>query len=120
MKTKKFLVEFEQVKVAEILIDLGDDLSNYMSKYLALRNHQRETNEILEVLNFRRSNHVLVVILLDDDCPDSVKIVQCDTWAEQFGKILRNEVVDAWILNDGYMDGVHSHFDSDWYVYDKH
>ena len=120
MDTKKFLVEFEKVKVAEVLIDLGNDLSNYMSKYLALRNHQRETAEILEVLNFNRSNHVLVVILLDDDGLNNEVRKQCSDWAEQFGDILRIEVLDSWILNDSYFDGVHSHFDCDWYVYDKH
>ena len=120
MKTKKILVEFESVKVVEILLDFGEDLATYQSRFLSIKNHERETSEILEVRNFYRSNHVLVVILLDDEEDTESGLHAAKDWADQFGTILRSDIMDAWILNDSYMDGVHANLDNDWYVYDKH
>ena len=120
MKTKKIFVEFEEVRIVDFMIDL-DNLDNYMSKFLALKNHQRHTPEILEVRGFDESNHVRVVILLDEEEDEKKQVEQAKDFVEQFGDILQMDVDNSWILNDSYFDGVHSHFNTlDWFVYDKH
>lgn len=100
METKKIRVELEEVKVVEISIDLGDDLQNYMSKFLALKNHERETAEILRVLNFYGSNHVNVTFLIEDDADEVKELEHCKDWAGQFGKVINEpEVESAYILD---------------------
>lgn len=100
METKKIRVELEEVKVVEVSIDLGDDLQNYMSKFLALKNHERETAEILEVRNFYGSNHVHVTFLIEDDADEAMEVEHCKDWAEQFGKVINEpEVESAYILD---------------------
>mgnify|MGYP006916224183 CR=1 FL=1 len=71
MKTKKINVEFEQAKVVNMDVDL-QNLENYMSKFLALKNHQRHTDEILDVSGFDGSNKVRVVILIDDEEDETI------------------------------------------------
>lgn len=120
MKTKKILVEFEEVRVVDFLIDL-DNLDNYMSKFLALKNHQRHTPEILEVRGFDDSNHVRIVILLDEYEDEKKQVEKAQEFVEQFGDIIDVDIEDSWILNDSYGDAIHTHFETlDWFVYDKH
>lgn len=119
METKKINVEFEEVKVAKIMLDLVN-LDNYMDKFLALKNHQRHTDEILSVIGFDDSNSVRVVILLDEYENETEQIQQCKDFVEQFGKIESLRIGTAWIINDTYMDGVTSELGyGDWYVYGK-
>ena len=100
METKKIRVELEEVKVVGITIDLGEDIQNYMSKFLSLKNHERETAEILEVLNFYGSNHVHVTFLIEDDADEAKEVEHCKDWAEQFGKVINEpEVETAYILD---------------------
>ena len=118
MKTKKINVEFEQAKVVNMDVDL-QNLENYMSKFLALKNHQRHTDEILDVSGFDGSNKVRVVILIDDEEDENLEVQRCKDYIEQFGAIIFCEVTTAWILNDTYFDGVSSKFNEEWYVYGK-
>lgn len=117
---KKITIEFEEVRVVDFLIDL-DNLDNYMSKFLALKNHQRHTPEILEVRGFDSSNHVRVVILLDEYEDEKKQVKKAEEFVEQFGEIIDTDIENSWILNDSYIDSVHTHFETlDWFVYDKH
>lgn len=119
MRTKRINVEFEESKVVDIMLDLGDNIKNYMSKFLALKNHERNTDEILQVKGFNGSNHLNVVILIDDN-DEKAEVEHCKEYIEQFGKIISCEVKTAWILDDTYMDGLSSKFDYDeWFVYGK-
>lgn len=121
MRTKQINVVFEEVKVAVFDVDLKD-LENYMSKFLALKNHQRHTDEILEVRGCDGSNEVRVVILIEESEPEDKEMQQCVDFVEQFGEIKQKKVENAWILNDNLhpqidwllngMDG-----ELDWYVY---
>lgn len=121
MRTKKLNIEFEEVKVAILVVDLKN-LENYMSKFLALKNHQRHTREILEVRGFDESNKVRVAILIEENEPEDKEMQMCVDFAEQFGEITHKHVEKAWILNDNLhpqidwllngMDG-----ELDWYVY---
>lgn len=120
MKTKTIKMEFEQAKVVNVTIDLGN-LESYKSRFLALKNHQRETDEILDARGFYGSNKVRVVLLIDESEPEAEELEKCKDWAGQFGVIKSCEVDTAWILDEkNYGDGVTSqlHYD-DWYVYGK-
>ena len=123
METKTIKVEFEQVKVVEIMLDLAN-LENYKSKFLALKNHQRHTDEILEVSGWDGSNSVFVVLLIEEERDEAQEVEKCKDFAGQFGKIERCEVKTAWILNDTWGDGVGATFrykyNMEWYVYGKH
>lgn len=119
METKTIKVEFEQVKVVEIVLDLFN-LENYMSKFLALKNHERNTDDILEVSGWDGSNSVRVVLLIDED-DEAQEVDRCKDYAGQFGKIERCEVQTAWILNDTYFPSISSELGhKDWFVYGKH
>lgn len=120
MRKKRINVEFEEVKVCDILLDLGPFIENYMSKFLSLKNHERNTDEILRVMGFNGSNHLNVVILIDDAEDETKEVKSCKDYIEQFGQILSCEVHTAWVINDTYMDGLSSKFgDDEWYVYGK-
>lgn len=120
MRTKKINVEFEEVKVCDIMLDLGSDIENYMSKFLALKNQERNIHIILKVTGFNKSNHLNVVILMDAPEEDEKEVRIYKNYIKQFGKILSCEVKTAWIINDSYSDGLSSNFgDDEWYVYDK-
>lgn len=120
METKTIKVEFEQVKVVEIMLDLAN-LENYKSKFLALKNHQRHTDEILEVSGWDGSNSVFVVLLIEEERDEAQEVEKCKDFAAQFGKIERCEVHTAWILNDTYFPSISSELGhKDWFVYGKH
>lgn len=121
MRTKKIDVVFEEVKVAVFDVDLKN-LENYMSKFLALKNHQRHTDEILDVRGFDGSNKVLVVILIEESEPEEEEMQRCIDFVEQFGEITEKKVENAWILNDNlhpqidyYLNGMNEYLE--WYVY---
>ena len=120
MTTKKLNIVFEEVKVAKIDINLGN-LEQYKSRFLALKNHERETKEILRVRGFYDSSEVQVVLLIEDDEPEADELARCTEWAGQFGEITECNVETAWILDEkNYMDGVTSQLRyKDWYVYGK-
>lgn len=122
METKTIKVEFEQVKVVKIVLDLAN-LENYKSKFLALKNHQRHTDEILEVSGWDGSNSVRVVLLIEEERDEAQEVEKCKDFAGQFGKIKRCEVQTAWILNDTWGDGVGATFrykdGMEWFVYGK-
>lgn len=116
MKTKKINVEFEEVKVVEILLDLGS-LENYMSKFLALKNHERETDEILEVRGIRDSNSVHVTLLIEENNDEAKEVERCEEFLEQFGTVERCNVETAWILSDEW-NSISSKLDyAEWYLY---
>ena len=113
-------MEFEQAKVVNVTIDLGN-LESYKSRFLALKNHQRETDEILDARGFYGSNKVRVVLLIDESEPEEEELEKCKDWAGQFGVITSCEVDTAWILDEkNYGDGVTSqlHYE-EWYIYGK-
>ena len=118
METKKIKVELEEVKVVNILIDLSDDIKNYMSKFLALKNHERETKEILEVRNFYGSNHVSVTFLIDEH-DEAEEVERCKDWVEQFGKLVGEPEVDTAFILDKDYNGIDSQLDwKELYIYD--
>ena len=98
MKTKEINIQLEEVKVVNIMLNLGN-LSNYMSKFLALKNHERETKEILEVRGSHGSNSVNVVILIEEHEDEAKQLEQCKDYIEQFGKVEQCDVTTAWILD---------------------
>ena len=116
MKTKRINVEFEEVKVVNIMVDLGG-LDSYMSRFLALKNHERETPEILEVRGFRDSNSVRITLLIDEDEIESDEIMKCRGYAEQFGLIERDEVDTAWIINRRDTDIDYRLDYNDWFIF---
>lgn len=102
MGTKRIIVEFEEVKVLSVWLDLKD-LENYMSKFLALKNHERETSEILEVRGVGGSNKVHVVMLIDDYEDEEKYVMRCIDFLEQFGPIDgKPEIETAYILSEEY------------------
>lgn len=115
--TKKISVEFEEVKVCIVTIDLRD-LENYKSKFLALKNHERETSKILEVRGFRDSNLVDVTFLIDEDEEESDEVLKCRDFAEYFGKVTDSEVETAWIINRRDTDIDYRLDYKDWFIYD--
>ena len=119
METKKIRVELDEVKVVSITIDLGEDIQNYMSKFLSLKNHERETREILEVRNFYGSNHVSVTLLIDEENNQTEEVERCKDWVGQFGTFVGEPEVDtAYILDKDY-NGINSKLDwKELYIYD--
>ena len=114
MKQKKINVTLEQVKVVDIMLDL-ENLENYMSKFLALKNHERHTDEILEVRGIDDSNSVHVVMLGPDEDDDEKEYVErCKDYIEQFGKIESCEVQEAWLIDRHEMRS-QAEYD-DWYI----
>ena len=116
MKTKKISVEFEEVKVVNILLDLGE-LENYMSKFLALKNHQRNTSELLSVEGINGSNKVEVVLLIEEEEDEASEVQKCKDYAEQFGKFTRCDVETAWIINKRDTDIDYRLNYDEWYIY---
>lgn len=123
MRTKKLSIEFEECKAAFIEIDL-ENLENYMSKFLALKNHERNTREILEVSGFNRSNEVRVVILIDDEEDSEKELEKCKDYAEQFGKITSACINTIWLLNDSYYPSIEERLNpedsiycTEWFIY---
>lgn len=116
MKTKKINIQLEEVKVVDIMLDLGE-LDNYMSKFLALKNHERNTKEILQVRGFDGSNSVNVVILIEEEEDEATQLERCKDYIEQFGKVEHCEVTTAWIL-DKDTNGIDGAVDyDDWFVF---
>lgn len=122
METKIVKVEFEKAKVVEFSVDL-ENLENYMSMFLALKNHQRHTKEILEVSGWDGSNSVRVVMLIEEELGEAQEVERCKEYIEQFGRIESCDVQNAWILNDTYGDGIGATFrykdKMEWFVYGK-
>lgn len=91
--------------VAVAKIDLGNDLSKYQSRFLALHNHRRDTEEILEVSNFYGSNDVCVKFFydyvednsyFDKESKDFKEwFERCRTWSEQFGEVKEVTLYDG-------------------------
>ena len=114
---KRISIIFEEVKVVKIYIDLAN-VDNYISKFLALKNHQRNTPEILSVEGSNGSNIVEIVLLIDEDENEENEIIKCKDYAEQFGKITSYDVEKAWIVpRDWSLDEKLNY--KDWYRYDK-
>ena len=118
METKKIRVELEEVKVCRIQIDLHD-IQNYMDKFLALKNHERNTREMLEVRGFNGSNHVEVTIMLDEENDQAAEVEHCKDYVGQFGTFVGEpEVTTAYILDKEY-NGIKSALDwKELYLYD--
>lgn len=101
MKTKKVNIELEEVKVVKVLIEFTNP-DDYKSKWLALKNHERETREILAVRNFYGSNDVEVVFLIDDGMDESEEVKECRDWIEYFTYNIKEcEVETAYIIDRG-------------------
>lgn len=117
LTTKKIKVEFEEVKVVTITLDLGNDIERYQSRYLALKNHQRETKEILDVRNFYGSNQVEVTYLIEDD-DEAAEIEKVKEHAGQFGKITYDPEVETAYILDKDANGIWSALDwKEFYVF---
>ena len=118
METKKIRVELEEVKVCRIQIDLHD-LQNYMDRFLALKNHERNTREILEVSGINDSNCVNVTIMIDYDEDEAKEIERCKDFVGQFGTFTCEPTVEtAYILDKNAND---INFQLDWkelYLYE--
>lgn len=115
METKQVTLHFEKNKVAVFMIDLLD-LENYMSKFLALKNHERNTEEILKVSGFNGSNLVEVVMLIGEEEGAQEEMKHCHEYVEQFGTITHEELTDAWICDKG-ADSMDYRLDfDDWYI----
>lgn len=106
--TKKISIELEEVKVVGITIDLGNDIQNYQSKFLALKNHERETERILEVKNFYGSNQVDVTILIDDDEDEAEIVKKAKDFVGQFGIFVGEPEVDTAFLLDKQDNDINS------------
>lgn len=116
METKKVTLQFEKGKVVEFTLDLLN-LENYKSKFLALKNHERNTQEILEVSGFNGSNSVIVVMLIGDEEGAEDYIKSCHEFIEQFGTITHEEIKDAWLC-DKQANSIEYKLDyDDWYLY---
>lgn len=116
MRTKKINIEMEEVKVVDIMLDLGE-LDNYMSKFLALKNHERDTREILQVRGFYGSDSVNVVVLIDEHLKETRQVERVKDFIEQFGKVESYKVATAWVL-DKDENGIDWAVDyDDWYIY---
>lgn len=115
MRTKKINIEMKEVKVVDIMLDLGG-LDNYMSKFLALKNHERNTREILQVRGFDGSNSVNVVILIEEDEDEATQLERCKDYIEQFGEVEHCEVTTAWIL-DHDENNIDWAVVYNWYIY---
>ena len=115
MKTKKINVVFEEVTVIDMVVDLGN-IDDYMSAFLSLKNHERNTDEILEVRGINDSNSVHVVLLIDENS-ETVEIERSKRFVSQFGKIERYVIDTAWILDKdaNNINGALNY--NEWYVY---
>lgn len=114
---KRISIIFEEVKVVKINIDLAN-VDNYMSKFLALKNHQRNTPEILSVEGSNGSNLVEIVLLIDEDENVESEIIKCKDYAEQFGKIDSYVVENVWIVpRDWSLDEKLNY--KEWYRYNR-
>ena len=112
---KRISIIFEEVKVVKIYIDLAN-VDNYMSKFLALKNHQRNTPEILSVEGSNGSNIVELVLLIDEEENEENEIIKCKDYAEQFGKVDSYDVENAWIVPQDW--GLSEKLGyKDWYLY---
>ena len=107
MKTQSMRIEVEEVKVVEVMIDLGSDLDRYKSNYLALKNHERGTDYILEVRNFWRNNHVCVILMIDENEDTDNEVKKCLDYCSQFGEVIDREVTTAYILDQAYNNIFH-------------
>lgn len=114
MRTKKINVVLEEVKVVNIMLDLGD-LENYMSKFLALKNHQRNTQELLSVEGINGSSKVEVVLFIEEDEDEALEVQKCKDYTEQFGKIVSCDVDKAWIADRSVISSALDF--QEWYVY---
>lgn len=115
--TKKISVEFEEVKVCLVELDLGK-LEDYKSMFLALKNHERETSEILEVRGFLYSSWVHVTFLIDENKEESEEVQECRIFAGQFGRVGVAKVGTAWVINRRDTD-IDSRLDyKDWFIYE--
>ncbi len=112
MKTKNINVVVEEVKTVAFIIDLKD-LETYKSRFLALKNHERETDSILEVSGWRGSNSVRVVMWVDaeNETDEKEEIERCKEFVEQFGEIERVESDTAYILDIGFLSGCRDQID---------
>lgn len=116
MKTKKINIQLEEVKVVDIMLNLGN-LDNYKNRFLALKNHERETREILQVRGYLMSDCVSVVILIDEHENETKQVERVKDFIEQFGKVEHCEVTTAWIL-DKDTNGIDEAVDyEDWFVF---
>lgn len=77
-------VEIQKVKVCRLQIDLKN-LENYKDRFLALKNHERNTREILEVSGINDSNCVNITILIDEYEDETKELEQCKDFVGQFG-----------------------------------
>ena len=115
--TKKISVEFEEVKVCIVELDLGK-LEHYKSKFLALKNHERETSEILEVRGFLYSSWVRVTFLIDENEIESEEVQRCRDFAGQFGRLGVSKVDTAWMINRHDSDIDFQLNYEDWFIYE--
>lgn len=106
MKTLKVNLELVEIKVCRIQIDLHD-LQNYMDRFLSLKNHERNTREILEVSGINDSNCVNVTIMIDYDEDEAKEINRCKDFVGQFGTFTCEPAVEtafiyekAWDFNE--------------------
>lgn len=114
MKTKNINVVVEEVKVIAFTIDLGNELAKYQSRFLALKNHERETEEIVEVRNFYGSNKVRVTYLLEDEEYECLteQVERCKEHVEQFGEIVsQSEIETAYTLDCGELSMMRNKID---------
>lgn len=93
---KKYF-ECDEVLTIVVTLDLGSDLENYMSMWLALCNHCRESAEILGVRNFAETNIVEVTYMVDNKDMKST-LSQAREHASQFGKIKMHEISKATLV----------------------
>jgi len=110
METKKIKVDLEEVKVVSIMIDLGS-LERYMDRFLALKNHERHTREILEVRGFDGSNSVSVTLMIDENEDEAKEVEHCMEYVGQFGNIVGNPDVDTAFIFDKDANGIDGQLD---------
>lgn len=94
---KKYF-ECDEVVTIVVTLDLGSDLENYKSMWLALCNHYRETWQILGVRNFAETNIVEVTYMADEEDMKSA-VRQSRIHASQFGKITMHEISKATLVH---------------------
>lgn len=100
--TKKIVAEFEECKVFRAFLELGN-LENYKSRFLALKNHERETSQILKVEGAYGSSGVEVVIDIEDlllSYTEEEATKKCRDFLEQFcDEILYPEIITAYVCD---------------------
>lgn len=88
MKTYNVNIKLEEFRTLVVTIDLGNDIEQYKSSWLALCNHKREMQEILQVRNMNGNNLVIVVLDIDgSQVHESIKD-NALKFATQFGKVV--------------------------------